>query len=218
MSILDKAIAALTPPESDEARAEARARAVAEAGPGTWFAVALEHHEMLRAAFATTRQAPDARTRTAALKELAALLLGHAQAEEAVLYPALAAAGEKAHAEIGYNEQAMVKMEMALLEKLPPLSREFADKLQHIEGAVLHHMYEEEGTWFNDLKNKVEDQAMLTQRFQEEFKRYMDLDRAPVPGPELRPAAKSGPVPNLGQPLPPAGDNGQGSSTFPGRG
>jgi hypothetical protein len=216
MSILDKAIAALTPPESDEARAEARAKAAAEAGHGTWFAIALEHHEMLRAAFATTRQAPDAGAQAAALKELGALLLGHAQAEEAVLYPAPAAADEKAHAELGYNEQAMVKMEMALLEKLPPLSQEFADKLQHIEGAVLHHMYEEEGTWFIDLKNKGEDQAMLTQRFQEEFTRYMNLDRAPVPGPGQRrpPAGKRGPVPGLGRPLPPAGDNNQRSSTF----
>jgi hypothetical protein len=220
MSILDKAIAALTPPESDQARAEARAEAASEAGHGTWFAIALDHHEMLRAAFAATRQAPDAGAQTAALKELGALLLGHAQAEEAVLYPALAAAGEKAHAEMGYDEQAMVKIEMALLEKLPPLSQEFADKLQHIEGAVLHHMYEEEGTWFIELKNKGEDPAMLTQRFQEEFERYMDLDRAPVPGPGQRPppAGKPGPVPYLGQPLPPAGNNNQGSSTLPNRG
>ena len=217
MSILDKAIAAITPPESDEARAEARAKAAAEAGQGTWFAIALEHHEMLRAAFATTRQALDARAKTAALKELGALLLGHAQAEEAVLYPALAAADEKAHAEMAYNEQAMVKIQMALLEKLPPLSHEFSDKLEHIEGAVLHHMYEEEGTWFIDLKNKGEDQAMLTQRFQEEFKRYMNLDRAPVSD-RRHPRPKPGPVPNLGQPLPSAGDNNQRPSALPNRG
>lgn len=177
MSIVDKAIAAITPPESDNARAKATAKARAAAGHGTWLALVLEHHEKLRSAFAQTRTASKASEQAAALKKLGALLLGHAQAEESVLYPALAAASEKGHAEMGYNEQAMVKMQMALLEKLPPLSEEFGDKLEHIEGAVLHHMYEEEGTWFLELADKGEDQATLTRRYQEEFDRYMDGKR-----------------------------------------
>jgi hypothetical protein len=201
MSILDKAIAAIMPLESDEARAEASAKAAAEAGQGTWFAIVLDHHQMLRSAFRSTRHAPDARAQTAALEEPRALLLGHAQAEEAVLYPALAAADEKAHAEIAYNEQAMVKIQMALLEKLPRLSREFTDELEHIEGAVLHHMYEEEGTWFIDLKSKGKDHATLTERFEAEFARYMNLHRAAVPAlAQRRPPV--GTVPYLGQPLP----------------
>jgi DNA phosphorothioation-dependent restriction protein DptG len=129
---------------------------------------------MLRSAFTETRNASKASEQTAALKKLGVLLLGHSQAEEAVLYPALAAADEKGHAEMGYNEQAMVKMEMALLEQLRPLSEEFGDKLEHIEGAVLHHMYEEEGTWFLELAEKGENQDMLTRRFREEFERYME--------------------------------------------
>lgn len=174
MSIIDKAIAAVTPPESDKARVEATAKARAAAGHGTWFALVLDHHDMLRSAFAETRNASQAGERKAALKKLGTLLLGHAQAEEAVLYPGLASAHEKAHAEMGYNEQALVKIQMALLEKLPPLSEEFTDKLEHIEGAVLHHMYQEEGTWFLELIEKGEDQAMLTARFREEFERYME--------------------------------------------
>ena len=174
MSIVDKAIAAITPPESDKARVEATAKARATAGHGTWFALVLDHHDLLRSAFAETRNASQAGQQKAALKKLAALLLGHAQAEEAVLYPALAVAHEKAHAEMGYNEQAMVKMQMAQLEQLPPLSEEFNDKLEHIEGAVLHHMYEEEGTWFLELMDKGEKHDMLTQRFREEFERYME--------------------------------------------
>jgi DNA phosphorothioation-dependent restriction protein DptG len=83
-------------------------------------------------------------------------------------------AHEKAHAEMGYNEQALVKMQMAQLEQLPPLSEAFNDKLEHIEGAVLHHMYQEEGTWFHELMDKGEKQDMLTQRFREEFERYME--------------------------------------------
>jgi hypothetical protein len=173
MSILDKVVAAITPPESEQARLEARVKAQGAAERGSWLEMALDHHDLLRAGFTDTRAAGDASARTAALRNLAVLLLGHAQAEESVLYPALAAADEKAHAEIGYNEQAMVKMQMALLEKLPPMSQEFSDKLEHIEGAVLHHMYEEEGTWFLELQQKAESQVTLTRRFREEFERYV---------------------------------------------
>jgi hemerythrin superfamily protein len=172
MSILDKVVAAVTPPESEQARVEARAKAHDVAEKGSWLALALEHHDLLRAAFRETRSAGDASARTTALRNLSVLLLGHAQAEESILYPALAACDEEARAEMGYNEQAMVKMQMALLEKLPPMSQEFADKLEHIEGAVLHHMYEEEGTWFLELQQKAESQATLTRRFREEFERY----------------------------------------------
>ena len=173
MSILDKVVAAVTPPESERARVEARAKAGGAAEKGSWFALALEHHDLLRAAFAETRNAENARARSTSLRHLTVLLLGHAQAEESILYPALAAVDEKAHAEIGYNEQALVKMQMAVLETLPPMSQEFMDKLDHIEGAVLHHMYEEEGTWFLELQEKAESQVTLTRRFKEEFERYV---------------------------------------------
>jgi len=172
MAILDKVIAAVTPPESDEARAQARQQAEAAAVQGTWFALVLNHHDRLRATFREVREASDKTTRSAALKQLAALFLAHAQAEESVLYPGLALSNEKAHAEMGYNEQAMVKIQMAALEDLPPMSEDFLDKLEHIEGAVLHHMYEEEGTWFIELKDKGEHQVTLTRRFKEEFDRY----------------------------------------------
>jgi hypothetical protein len=40
---------------------------------------------------------------------------------------------------------------------------------------VSHHVYEEEGNWFLELKEKVpeDEQAQLTQRYQEEFERYV---------------------------------------------
>lgn len=49
MSILDRAIAAITPPESDEARAEARAKAQAMAKPGDWLSQILDHHRGIEA-------------------------------------------------------------------------------------------------------------------------------------------------------------------------
>jgi len=54
------------------------------------------------------------------------------------------------------------------------MSQEYLDKLEHIRGAVAHHVYEEEGNWFVDLKRKLPpaDQTKITFRYQEEFSRY----------------------------------------------
>ena len=175
MSILDKVVAAVTPPESDEARAEARAKAQSAAGAGDWLSMVLEHHRQIEAAFAAVKAAPSAETRVAAQKELAVILTGHSIAEEAVLYPALVAADEKAHATKAYTEQSAAKTQMGLLETIPPMSQDYLDKLEHIRGAVAHHVYEEEGTWFLELKQKLPlgDQTRLSQRYQEEFSRYV---------------------------------------------
>ena len=124
------------------------------------------------------KRALDATTRLKALKELATILTGHSIAEEAALYPALAKADEKGHATMAYTEQSAAKLQMGLLEDLPPMSQDFLDKLEHIRGAVAHHVYEEEGNWFLDLKTKLSmaDQAKLTQRYAEQFSRYMGTD------------------------------------------
>ncbi|WP_380875846.1 hypothetical protein ACFB49_06250 [Sphingomonas sp. DBB INV C78] len=181
MSVLDRLIAAVTPPESAEARYEARKKATEAAMPGDWLDLILQHHMDLEDAFLEVRSAGGATARKIALKQLGVLLTGHAIAEEAVIYPALADEGEKTHATLGYDEQAMVKVQMALLEKLEPMSKDFTDKLEHIEGAVLHHMCAEEGNWFLDLKQtaSAEDQVKLTRRYAEEYNRYVGAD-APV--------------------------------------
>jgi hemerythrin superfamily protein len=185
MSILDKVVAAVTPPESEEARREARSRArAASSGSADWLGMALDQHEQIEAAFAAVRSA-DVAERPQALKQLAVLLTGHSNAEESVLYPAMAKADEKGHAMLAYNEQATAKIQMALLDDLPPMSQEFLDKLEHIRGAVVHHMYSEEDTWFQELRQAMPsaDQGKLSERFQEEFDRYvgedMSWDEAP---------------------------------------
>ncbi len=178
MSVLDKVIAAVTPPESEESRKEARAKARAAAKPGDWLSMILQHHEQIEAAFAAVKSAPTALSRRAAQRNLGILLTGHSNAEESVIYPALAAADEKDHATMAYTEQAAAKTQMALLEKLVPMSQDYLDKLEHIRGAVAHHVYEEEGTWFTELKEKASeaDQAQLTSRYEEEFSRYVGDD------------------------------------------
>jgi hemerythrin superfamily protein len=175
MSIIDKVVAAVTPPESDEARAKARAKARSVAKPGDWLSAVLDHHEEIESAFESVKSAKTDKTRVMALKELATLLTGHSIAEEAALYPALAKADEEGHATTAYAEQSAAKLQMGLLEDLPPMSQDFLDKLEHIRGAVAHHVYEEEGSWFLDLKKKLPaaEQAKLTARYEEQFSRYM---------------------------------------------
>jgi hemerythrin superfamily protein len=179
MSIFDKVVAAVTPPESEQARAEARAKAQSAATAGDWLSMVLEQHRQIEAAFEAVKAARESASRTSAQKRLAILLTGHSNAEESVLYPALAAeADEKGHATMAYTQQAGAKVEMAELENLAPMSQDYIDKLEHIRGAVAHHVYEEEGTWFLEIKQKLsaETQAKLTQRFEEEFSRYVGAD------------------------------------------
>ena len=178
MSMLDKVVAAVTPMESDEKRREARNKARAAAGTSDWLSMILQHHDQIEIAFDTAKAAHDPASARTALKELALILTGHSNAEEAVIYPALAWCGEKGSASMGYTEQAAAKTQAGELEYLDPLSQEFADKLEHLRGAVLHHMYEEENSRFIELKEKMPEaeQGRLTQRFREEFERYVGTD------------------------------------------
>jgi len=171
--MFDKVVAAVTPPESEEARREARTKARAAAGPHDWLGMALQHHESIESGFDAVRAA-DPASRPAALRELALVLNGHALAEELVLYPMLIQEHEKRHATSAYTQQTATKVQMAELERIDPASQEFRDKLEHVRGAVLHHMYEEEGTWFMELLDKAprDEHVRLTERFREEFERY----------------------------------------------
>lgn len=175
MSILDKAISAILPLEDQEARVEARVKAESTAQPGDWLAKVVEHHRGIETQFATLAAAGTSEERRTAQEELGILLTAHSIAEEAALYPAMAAHGQVAHAELAYQEQSAAKMELGLLERLDPDSEDYHDKLKHIESAVLHHVYSEEGTWFIDLAQSVPaaEQATMQERYVEEYERYM---------------------------------------------
>ena len=174
MTVIDKIIAAITPLPSPQARAEARAAARRIARPDDWFSKILDQHESIEAAFAALKGAEPG-DRPAALKNLGALLNGHAMAEEAVIYPTLAAAGGLISADAAYIEQIGLKLRMAELERLDPASDPFREKLAQLEGAVIHHAFEEESQRLPDLARKASmaDQAAATRRFAEEFDRYM---------------------------------------------
>lgn len=179
MSGIDKIISAITPPESDEKRREAHEKARAQTRPGDWLSLILDHHEAIDRAFAAVRSANDVTARRAAEKKLATLLTGHTMAEEAVVYPALAQVHEQHQANIAYTEQAAAKMQMAALETIDPMSQRYLDKLGHLEGAVKHHVYEEENKWLLELLNRAspEMNQRIAQRYREEFDRYMGGER-----------------------------------------
>jgi hypothetical protein len=178
MSLVDKVVAAVTPPETEDQRREARAKARAAAGTDDWLALILEHHVQIEGAFVAVRAARDLPSRLVAQKELAILLTAHSNAEETVIYPALVHFGHKIHGMAGYTEQAGAKANMGELEYLDPMSQDYLDKLEHIRGAVAHHMYEEENDRFLDLKKlAAAEQQRLTQRFREEFTRYSAADQ-----------------------------------------
>lgn len=174
MSVLDKIIATVTPPESDEARAKARAKAEAAATPGDWLSEILRHHRKIEALFDAVKIAETPGGRQRAQKDLALVLTAHSIAEEVAIYPALAADKQVGHAELAYQEQSAAKMEMGLLERLDPMSQDYLDKLEHIRGAVAHHVYSEEGTWFLKLAEDIDaaEQQRITSRYREEFERY----------------------------------------------
>lgn len=175
MSILDKMIAAVTPPESQEDRVEAHSRAQQFISQAPWLADVLQHHEQIDAAFAAVKSGSSADQRRSELKKLGTLLTAHSIAEEAVIYPALSDNGDNGHATMAYTEQSAAKMQLGLLERMDPISQDFDDKLGHLEGAVKHHVYQEEGSWFIDLVESAPDadHQMIAKRYAEEFNRYM---------------------------------------------
>jgi len=73
-----------------------------------------------------------------------------------------------------FEEQQAAKVQLALLEMLDPLSDDWNKKLEHIKGAVAHHVYEEENDRFLHLKQEIPaaDQDRMTMRYQEEMARY----------------------------------------------
>ncbi len=180
MSVAEATVEPINTTVSGEAQAQApsqaRTKALALAGRRDWLAQVLAHHQQMEAAFARVKDAPDAGTQRAEQHNLAILITAHVIAEENVLYPAMALGNGTEHATTGYNEQAAVKIHMAALEKLAPMSDAYMAKLEQIRAEVAQHMCEEEGIWFPLLKATASetDQAIMTLRYREEFKHYFE--------------------------------------------
>jgi hypothetical protein len=90
----------------------------------------------------------------------------------------MALTDQKAHSTAAYTEQSGAKVNLAALETMDPMSQDYLDKLEHVRGAVAHHVYEEEDKWFVELSQAGDAalQSRLSARYAEEFDRYMGPD------------------------------------------
>lgn len=174
MSFLDRIAAALTPAASEEERASARRRAEELATSEPWLAAILQQHKQIESLVTEAMTAGGATARREGARQLAAILTAHSTAEEAVVYPDVAEFSGKTHAGMAYEEHAMTKIQLAKLEKLDPMTEEWREKLQHIEGALQQHMYQEEDSWLPDLARNMpaQEKQRMAQRYMEEYERY----------------------------------------------
>ena len=119
--------------------------------------------------------------RRAALDELSAKLVAHAEAEEREVYPSLRHddAIDREEAEHGKEEHA--EGHEALLEVLEigdPDADDFGEALEELTQALAHHMDEEERTVLNPAREEVsmEERERLGVAFMEERRRQLDAD------------------------------------------
>ncbi|WP_327229253.1 hemerythrin domain-containing protein [Streptomyces murinus] len=119
--------------------------------------------------------------RAAALQEFAALLIAHAQAEEAKVYPALRRYKHIDDEEVEHGEHEHDEGNRALLDLLEVAevgSEEWDAKLEALVEAVNHHTDEEERTILNGARENVamERRAELGAAFREERGRQLKDD------------------------------------------
>ncbi|MFY4722757.1 hemerythrin domain-containing protein [Streptomyces sp. LaBMicrA B280] len=119
--------------------------------------------------------------RAAALREFAALLIAHAQAEEAEVYPALKRYKHIDDEELEHGEHEHDEGNRALLDLLEVAevgSEEWDAKLEALVEAVNHHTDEEERTILNGARENVamERREELGAAFREERGRQLKGD------------------------------------------
>ncbi|MEU0383128.1 hemerythrin domain-containing protein [Streptomyces chartreusis] len=116
--------------------------------------------------------------RAGALRELADLLIAHAQAEEAEVYPALKRYKNIDDEEVEHGEHEHDEGNEALLELLEVEevgSEEWDSKLEELVEAVTHHADEEERTILNGARENVamERREELGRAFAQERERQL---------------------------------------------
>ncbi|MET8168060.1 hemerythrin domain-containing protein [Streptomyces sp. NPDC005329] len=119
--------------------------------------------------------------RAAALQEFAQLLIAHALAEEAKVYPALKRFKKIEDEEVEHGEEEHDEGNKALLELLEVDevgSEEWDEKLEELVEAVAHHTDEEERTILNGARENVamERREELGEAFLEERERQLKAD------------------------------------------
>ncbi|GGS31913.1 MULTISPECIES: hemerythrin domain-containing protein [Actinokineospora] len=137
----------------------------------------LADHRRMEELFRTLRDRGADRAK--ALDELAYLLVAHAEAEEAKVYPALRRYKQVDDDEIDHGAEEHTEGNMALLalmEVEDTESDEWEGKLEELVTAINHHLDEEERTILNDARETVSDErrAELGEQFAAERERRVD--------------------------------------------
>ena len=171
MSFLDRIAAAIAPAATDEQRMEARRQLEQLAASEPFAQDILDQHRQIEALFQKARVSGGMGAQEA-VEELSVLLSAHSMAEEAVVYPDISDHSSKAHAGMAYEEHAMTKVQLAALQKLEPTSKEWHEKLDHIESAVQQHVYQEEGSWLPDVIRYAP--MAERQRMNTEYREYFE--------------------------------------------
>lgn len=150
MTFLDRIAAAIAPAATDEQRMEARRKLEQLAASEPFAQDILDQHRQVEALFKKARNESGPAAQET-VEQLAILLSAHSMAEEAVVYPEISDHSSKAHASMAFEEHAMAKVQLAALQKLEPGTKEWHEKLDHIESAVQQHVYQEEDSWLPDV-------------------------------------------------------------------
>lgn len=119
--------------------------------------------------------------RRAALAELSATLVAHAEAEEKEVYPALRRKDAIDSEESEHSKEEHAEGHEALLDLLEagdPDSDEFGEAIENLTEELSHHMDEEERTILNPARKEVPEDTRrdLGLRFMKERQRQLDAD------------------------------------------
>jgi hemerythrin-like domain-containing protein len=138
-----------------------------------------DHREFERLFRALRNREEDRRAR---LRELADLLVAHAEAEESEVYPALEREAPQAEDEVEHSVEEHAEGHealLALLEVDDVDDEEFEEKLEELVEAVTHHLDEEERDVLNAARESVE--PALREELGEAFLRVRGewLERSP---------------------------------------
>lgn len=119
--------------------------------------------------------------RRQALADLSALLVAHAEAEEAEVYPVLRQQTRVDEEEVEHGAEEHAEGHRALLalwDAGEPGSEDWDDKLEELSESITHHLDEEERTILNDARETVGDaqRAELGEAFTRARKEKLDAD------------------------------------------
>ena len=178
MTLLDQMMAVVTPHRTEEERSRVRLAACALSLDGGWLSEVVRQHAAIEEALLAVSAGADPVARRHALQWLSTLLTGHSLAEQAVLYPALSFDRQRAQAVSAYADESNLKVELAAMQAMDPMSLDFSDKLERLRADLAFHLYEEEGSWYPALYRGIDGarHAELSERFVTEFQRYMGAD------------------------------------------